>query len=134
MLEISRWETRIHFPPLSDLSEHSFGISGLNRTRISVLVGPGGNRVTSSALHYWLINSLLALCHAPFHFGIVSVCGLLNVNTRVKITRLILTTPLHRNWYFLLLPRLREGLKKIKKGGEGGGSAGFNYYFFYFCS
>ena len=53
MLGISQWETRIHFPPLSDLSEHSFGISGPNVARISwnfecyqffILVGPGGNR------------------------------------------------------------------------------------------
>ena len=41
ILGISQWETRIHFPPLFDLSEHSFGISGLNITRIS---WKGGNR------------------------------------------------------------------------------------------
>ena len=35
MLKISQWETRIHFPPLPDLSEHSFGISGLYVARIS---------------------------------------------------------------------------------------------------
>ena len=53
MLEISQWETRIHCPPLSDLSEQCFGISGLNVARITwnfewyqlcILVGPGGNR------------------------------------------------------------------------------------------
>ena len=32
---INQWETRIHFPPLSDLSEHSFGICGPNVARIS---------------------------------------------------------------------------------------------------
>ena len=35
MLEISQWETRIHFPPLSDLSEHSFGISEPKIVKIS---------------------------------------------------------------------------------------------------
>ena len=50
MLEISQWETRIHFPPLSDLTEHSFGIIGLNVAGISwniewfQLCIPGGNR------------------------------------------------------------------------------------------
>ena len=53
ILRISQWETSIYFPPLSDLSEHSFGISRPNVARISwnfewyqffILVGPGGNR------------------------------------------------------------------------------------------
>ena len=35
MLGISQWEIRMHFPTLSDLSEHSFGISGQNLARIS---------------------------------------------------------------------------------------------------
>ena len=34
-LGISQWETRIHFSPLSDLSEHSFGNSGPNLAGIS---------------------------------------------------------------------------------------------------
>ena len=33
---LSQWEIRIHFPPLSDLSEHSFGINGANVARISL--------------------------------------------------------------------------------------------------
>ena len=50
---LNQWWTRIHFPPLSDLSEHSLGISGLYVARISwnfewyqffILMGPGGNR------------------------------------------------------------------------------------------
>ena len=50
---LNQWENRIYFPPLSNLSEHSFGISGPNINRISwnfewyqlfILVGPGGNR------------------------------------------------------------------------------------------
>ena len=53
LLRYSQWETSIYFPPLSDLSEHSFGISRPNVARISwnfewyqffILVGPGGNR------------------------------------------------------------------------------------------
>ena len=52
-LEVS--QPMIPFPPLSDLSEHSFGISGQNVGRISwnfecyqffILVGLGGNRAT----------------------------------------------------------------------------------------
>ena len=80
MLEISQWESRIHFPPLSDLSENTFGITGLNVASISwnfewyqlfILVGPGGNRGPTKKSHVLFavfeldgisFNSMLSIC------------------------------------------------------------------------
>ena len=86
MLGISQWETRIHFPPLSDLSEHSFGISGPNVARISwnfecyqffILVGPGATVVSpmfSNTLVWFITLSMLVLILVihkdPYYSGI----------------------------------------------------------------
>ena len=60
ILRISQWETSIYFPPLSDLSKHSFGTSRPNVARISwnfqwyqffILVGPGGNHVYQLSIY-----------------------------------------------------------------------------------
>ena len=80
MLEISQWENRIHFPPLSDLSENTFGISGLNVASISwnfewyqlfILVGPGGNRaeikkeVSGIEISLWYLFYEVSETHDP---------------------------------------------------------------------
>ena len=63
---LNQWENRIHFPPLSDLSEHSFGISGPNIARISwnfewyqlrILADLGGNHALSYS-RIWLITKI----------------------------------------------------------------------------